>query len=75
MVESSNRQLVTPTSQTNLKQKTKHRSPFDFISSFSSKSLNSSLSNNYFKKDSSVLGGAVGSFSDIFSDFSSISKD
>jgi site-specific DNA recombinase len=52
-----------------------HRSPFDFISSFSGGSLNSSLYNNYFKKDSSVLGGAVGSFSDIFSDFSSISKN
>ncbi len=49
--------------------------PFDFISSFSSNSLNSSLYNNYFKKDSSFLGGAVGSFSDIFSDFSSISKN
>jgi len=52
-----------------------HRSPFDFISSFSSKSLNSSLYKNYFKNDSSFLGGAVGSFSDIFSDFSSISKN
>ena len=49
-----------------------HRSPFDFISSFSSNSLNSSLYNNYFKNDSSFLGGAVGSFENLFSENSKI---
>jgi len=52
-----------------------HRSPFNFISSFSSKSLNSYLYNNYFKKDSSFFHWAVGSFENLFSENSKICLD